>query len=87
MDPSGKQCPQTQPFCMTSVTDTQHGRGDIVRRCASKADCDAIVLQETCRHAGEVLHMDIICKFCCNQANCNAPPSIIPQTGLVTNHV
>ncbi|KAK7487285.1 hypothetical protein BaRGS_00021513 [Batillaria attramentaria] len=87
MDPSGKQCPQTQPFCMTSVTDTQHGRDDIIRRCASKADCDAIPLQEKCRHAETILHMDIICKFCCNQANCNAPPSVIPQAGLITNHV
>ncbi|KAK7487280.1 hypothetical protein BaRGS_00021508 [Batillaria attramentaria] len=74
-------------YCMTTVMDTTHGR-DIKRECATKRQCDGILLQPTCRQIeNKILGAGVTCAYCCNHPDCNEPPSLIPDAAsLITHH-
>ncbi|KAK7487288.1 hypothetical protein BaRGS_00021516, partial [Batillaria attramentaria] len=87
VDPSGHKCtPSEGPYCMTTVTETHHGR-DIKRSCADFKACHDIELDSACKSIeNHLLTTGKNCSYCCSEPNCNAPPALIPSMGLMTHH-
>ncbi|KAK7487287.1 hypothetical protein BaRGS_00021515 [Batillaria attramentaria] len=85
-DPSNTPCDSGSDYCITTVKDTTHGR-DIERKCASLETCNNITLKETCQSIeNKILGVGVTCEYCCSAPNCNAPPGLIPEKGLITHH-
>ncbi|KAK7487279.1 hypothetical protein BaRGS_00021507 [Batillaria attramentaria] len=85
LNPTKQDC--QDGYCMTTVMDTTHGR-DIKRECATKRQCDGILLQPTCRQIeNKILGVGVTCAYCCNHPDCNEPPGLIPDAAsLITHH-
>ncbi|KAK7487230.1 hypothetical protein BaRGS_00021458 [Batillaria attramentaria] len=87
VNPTVEEC--RHGFCLTNVTDTDHGR-QIARRCATRQECADIVLNAVCHDPDHALFgtlRGVTCQFCCNEPNCNSPPDIRPVAGLTTLHL
>ncbi|KAK7496431.1 hypothetical protein BaRGS_00012353, partial [Batillaria attramentaria] len=83
-----EECPDGQSLCLTSVVDGASGR-NITRGCTDEAYCNQKFLIDTvgnsdCKDVeNRILPSGTTCNFCCHGTNCNAPPSLEPDSSAL----